>query len=599
MPTTSTSKTGVSFKANTSNVGNRAYNRWHVVLLVDCHERCHSSTRSMPRDELVEHINRHFNKCHRDNDCGSSERIPHCETRSLLAGDYVWVARRRKISDKSSSGSSSSSSSKKNDEEYEIEERLLDCVIERKSFADLHTSLTTQSTRFYPLSRMQIQLHKLKASTLSDTWLLLEREPSIKPSQQGWSGPSSAVRQLGSQFRRDIQQGREYPGIVWKETQNVTDTVQFLIDQHERMCRRVELAEQQEQQATHQNKIEIICIDDDDDGEDKIAYKREGTKNQKHRTVGIPTGAAAAATTTTRAPPSSPFATIGTIEKMNHNIRATLGDSDDGSSTFLYYVRLRRVDRMGDNKARAIMARFPTENDLRMCCSGGTIVEAQPQRQKPKQKQQQSLFVTELIKLPLIGRVLALRVQEAFVSAVLSTASLQGITLMGSDKNSNQETTATATSLVSVVTPPPKLKPPEITRRAIISTALPVASSKRKRSSLSDSCQRTSSLQAGRRTIPASFFEDSDSSDEDEFVQRVTSMISKGSCSKRPKRQHVHDVQQSRDRFAAASCPIDTKDPQSVARRQLAFPSVSDTLSETKRLKKPPPPPSNEIIEID
>ena len=576
----------------------------------------------MPRDELVKHVNRHFKKCHGDNNSSSSRgNIPHCETRSLLAGDYVWVARRRKT--KQTTEKNDNSNSKKKEE---IEERLLDCIIERKSFADLHTSLTTQSTRFHPLSRMQVQLHKLKASELSDTWLLLERE-TRKNSNQRWSGPSSAVRQTGIQFCRDIQQGRKYPGnVVLKYTQNVTNTVQFLIDQHERMCRRVALVMQPQQDVYHHhdNNIgKVICIDED---EATTKMDRLDTLEQR-RTL---SGAAAATattttTTTTTAQLSSPFAAIGTLEKMNHSIRESLGEGDGGNSSFLYYVQLRRVDQMGDNKARALIARFPTEHDLRTFCSGshGVIRDGQPQRQRPKGKQKQSPVIAELMKLPLIGKVLAMRVLETFGLSGPPT---------GSDSHTIQPTTErqptmTSTSLVSVVTPPPKLKSPPSPGRAAINSS--GSSSERNRSCLSASSQQATPSQARRRVIPASFFEeDSDTSDEDELVQRVASMISNGPRSKRQKRQRsIQGVQQNgkqavpskyegnnATRTRTASCPKATvvrdrgtgaptigKAQTSVvlsppgARRKLAFPAFHDPSSQTKKRKMLPP----EIIEID
>lgn len=66
--------------------------------------------------------------------------IPHCERKeSFPAGDYQWVARKP-----------------------DHEDRVLDCVIERKTFTDLGRSLVPAPDQTHPPSRMYMQKKKLR-----------------------------------------------------------------------------------------------------------------------------------------------------------------------------------------------------------------------------------------------------------------------------------------------------------------------------------------------------------------------------------------------------------------------------------------------------
>lgn len=79
---------------------------WHVVLLVDANERSNPHIKCMPREELVGRINHAFGPFSSSSD---SIKVVHCETKHLLAGDYMWIARIQ-----------------------EKENPVLDCIIERK-----------------------------------------------------------------------------------------------------------------------------------------------------------------------------------------------------------------------------------------------------------------------------------------------------------------------------------------------------------------------------------------------------------------------------------------------------------------------------------
>eukprot|EP00977_Amphora_coffeiformis_P004803 scaffold1033_cov171-Amphora_coffeaeformis.AAC.20 len=176
---------------------------WHVVLLVDSNERSHPRAKYLPRDELVRRIN----------DAFFGGPI-HCETKRLLAGDYMWIARKEGA-----------------------EDQVLDCIIERKSLNDLVLSVTTTSNTYAPLNRMQVQMKKLESTTLDNKIFLLEKSNTGACAQFTKRGAFCKA----TKFATSVKQG-DYPGFWYKQTSCINDTLRFLVDKHELMRNKVKQA---------------------------------------------------------------------------------------------------------------------------------------------------------------------------------------------------------------------------------------------------------------------------------------------------------------------------------------------------------------------
>lgn len=532
------SKTAIATKnANNKNIS--SCSEWQVVLVVDSNERCHSSTKSLQHEELVREIQEHFARyatttttttaCGGDDNSGSGAQV-HCETRNLLAGDYAWVARRRKRkarevnhnastaatattpktkTNRSKQRSSETERTTEKIEDEEIEELMLDCIIERKSWSDLHVTLTKKSTRFQPLSRMDLQLRKLKATGLKHKWLLVEKQPE---------NPSYRLSQLAAQVGRDFVQtlskGEAYPGIVLKKTKSVIGTVQFLIDQHERMCDRLQQAYEEARASCllQDTTVELTSDDDVPIVGDNITTDSDLIRqhaSDRMVTLELFAGGGGSGTMT--------------MAQMNDRIRTALEDS-----TFQYYLKLRRVDRLGNQKANSIMERFPTQDDLQRYLSAASVSAVSHRNQ---QSTTNKAIVKELTKqLSLVGAVLARRILEAF-SALSPTHDSSLVA-----KKQTPSVPRPSTTAPTVVTPPP---PPRVAKKA---------STTKKRSHaallLSGQHEVMNSPKATKRTVlrqsdSSSDDSDANSSNEDELIRRATGKkkIAAKRSPKRAKRQ--------------------------------------------------------------
>lgn len=273
---------------------------WHVVLLVDSNERSNPCTKSMPRDELVREINHAFGAT-----SSSSKFVVHCETRRLVAGDYMWIARKRGFPTQ--------------DDDDDV---VLDCIIERKTLPDLTHALSQPSNKYWPLNRMQVQMKKLKSTTLRNKIFLLENP---NPSNITQFISNQGMLRMALNFAKDIQNG-DHAGFFYKETTCVNDTVRFLMDQHEWMRNRVQQA------------YDLAMLQ---------------SNNKEDDTVGVDM----------RMRSLPPFASIGIVDNLNTSISKALNDT-----TFQYYLALRRVPKLGESKTRIIMERFPTQQDLEQQC---------------------------------------------------------------------------------------------------------------------------------------------------------------------------------------------------------------------------------------
>lgn len=270
---------------------------WHIVLLVDSNERSHPRVKTMPRGEIVHHINQAYRSL------SDGDNRFHCETRHLMAGDYMWIARKEGF-----------------------EDRVLDCIIERKTLHDLVSSMSSKSTSCAPLKRMHVQMKKMESTTLKTKIFLLEKSDKDAASLARFTQRSLLCKAMN--LAADIQNGN-CPGFFYKETTCVNDTVRFLLDQHEVMRKRV----QQAYTRAVANPKEGISVDE--------------------QMVQL-----------------SPFASIGTLQKVNQSICKGLNDA-----TFQYYLDLRRIPRLGDAKARVVMARFPNKVDLQRCMDSDRAIE--------------------------------------------------------------------------------------------------------------------------------------------------------------------------------------------------------------------------------
>jgi ERCC4-type nuclease len=388
---------------------------WHVVLLVDSNERCHRTVKFMTKHELVDTINKQF---------GSSSDgafIPHCETQRLLAGDYLWVARH------SSTG----------------EERLLNCIMERKSFPDLTMSLTTKSTKYHPLSRMDVQLKKLQASTLPHRLLIVEK------GERSFLSPSCilvANQFLTNMAKKGKQKKKDVNTISLRHTKSVSDTLQFLLYQHEQMRHKMRRAYQS------------ACAESPDNISSAMV-KME------------------------------PFASdnVTTIDQLNQTIQMALEDPH-----FQYYLTLRRVIKMGESKAQAILKRYPQRQDLCDYLVSVTTKEA----------------VKELVKLPFVGKTLATRIHQAFFLPPLSA-----------------QKSKDAKPAAGVVTPPATSK------RCSTAVVTPPSTAKRSTTASSNirktACNSTPDLST--REMQA-FLESSDSSDNEELFHNPFERPTKRHC---------------------------------------------------------------------
>ena len=161
-------------------------------------------------EEIVRDINHHFQRC-------TNSSGVFCETKRLLAGDYLWVA--RKTNGK------------------ETQERLLDCIIERKSYTDLCHSVTQEIPKYSPLRRIEVQLKMMQASTLREKGVLLEKVDGYARNFR-----SKTCDLAARAFLKELNRGERYPGVKLYECKNVTCTVQFLIDRHSEMTKRLRTA---------------------------------------------------------------------------------------------------------------------------------------------------------------------------------------------------------------------------------------------------------------------------------------------------------------------------------------------------------------------
>ena len=193
----------------------RGSSPWHVVLLVDSNERSDPRIKSMPRDELVRQINNTFGRSSLS--ALDDNHMVHCEMKRLLAGDYMWIARRE--------GS---------------EDQVLDCIIERKTFIDLVHTITTTSNTYAPLNRMLVQMKKLECTTLENKIILLEKpNPDTCGTTDLFTKPVTIC--MAKNFAMRVKSGH-YPGFLYKQTSCINDTVRFLFDQHEIMRNKVQHA---------------------------------------------------------------------------------------------------------------------------------------------------------------------------------------------------------------------------------------------------------------------------------------------------------------------------------------------------------------------
>ena len=267
---------------------------WNVVLLVDSNERVNPHSKIMPREELVYLINDAFGGA------TTSGKV-HCETRHLHAGDYLWIARKQGWG-----------------------ERVLDCIIERKTLHDLVGSVTNPSRSCAPLKRMHVQMKKLESTTLSNKIFLLENHSPGTVAKFVPQGTLASAWKFAAQVRKG-----EYAGFTFKETKSVIGTARFLQDQHAILIKQVEEAHSQ-----------------------ALASQEMGLSVDE-KMMKLP-----------------PFARIGTLQNMNDCIKRSLNDP-----SFLYYLELRRVPNLGETKTQSILARFPTKEELQQCANSRTCLK--------------------------------------------------------------------------------------------------------------------------------------------------------------------------------------------------------------------------------
>ena len=260
---------------------------WNVVLLMDTKERKHPKIKTMRREDIVADINHAFG-------AGS------CEVRTLQAGDYAWIARKEGFG-----------------------ERVLDCIIERKTLHDLTKDMTRKSGSCHPLSKMEAQMKKMESTTLSNKIFLLEDRNDPKIRHVPGSILDSAL-----EFDEKIRNGQHPGGFSYKETKSIVDTVLFLKNQHRAM----------------RNKI-------------KAAYAQA--------LVSLSEGASVDEQMLKLAP----FATVGTVDNINERIQQALGQPE-----FLYYRQLRSVRGVGEYRTKKVTASFPTKESLQQYAKSQTRV---------------------------------------------------------------------------------------------------------------------------------------------------------------------------------------------------------------------------------
>jgi ERCC4-type nuclease len=170
---------------------------WEVVLLVDHHER--NNAQVMRRDELVARVNEAFHTQHQH------RQHAHCEvgsarSQSLPAGDYMWVARRGD------------------------EERVLDCLVERKTMFDLGRCICNASKTYKPLTEMEVQMVKLRNCGIRNKIFLVENDPNPDTAKQG-----------AHTFAKDLETLYPDEGFTLERSSSIHKSIEFLIRQHRHM----------------------------------------------------------------------------------------------------------------------------------------------------------------------------------------------------------------------------------------------------------------------------------------------------------------------------------------------------------------------------
>lgn len=184
--------------------------RWSLVVQVD-YQECNNE-----RDQYLDRLNQSFQDVDRDfvaergnTTFGNEQKLP--------AGDYHIVAR-----------------------DNDANRDYILMVIERKTPADLHRSITEKEVRCTggKLQRTEVQLRQLYYNGVNDKIFLIEGdEDSTTFYGQQWNPWTGQIAKRESKikciktFRCRLAAGGYYPGIRVFQTRNQRDTTGFLIDQ--------------------------------------------------------------------------------------------------------------------------------------------------------------------------------------------------------------------------------------------------------------------------------------------------------------------------------------------------------------------------------
>ena len=295
---------------------------WDIILLVDTCEL--SNARFMSQEDFVKKLR--------------NEGVP-CELRRLPVGDYLWIARRRRkvrgtvipqaAPPLSQSGTTTRTSRKSSPQNHDIdvvkEEIVLDYIIERKTRNNIIYSMSVRKNMTYPqLTQLEYQHYKMKFSQIRNRVLLVEggsdyNNPNIfKNSRKNFANNSYSIMTncLQNLKKNEDNEDDSNGSFTIRYTSNIQRTIKYLTELHHKIV--------QESKTTTTTKLNTI------------RFASSVSVNVNSTNTGV--------------------LTFGQIK---HNIKYGF----QRNLTFQWYLLLKQVPRVSDDKIKVIQSIYPTKQD--------------------------------------------------------------------------------------------------------------------------------------------------------------------------------------------------------------------------------------------